>query len=201
VDSVAAVPLQHGKVGEIWLRGPHIAAGYLGDESATQHTFGGTLSNGDGPFLRTGDLAFSMDEGLYIVGRAKDTIIVRGRNYAPSDIEQLWTELTGSVRQGYAAAIQIEIGEAQHVVLVAEVKRADVRKADTTSVELLAQSLRALAMERLELGVTDLILVPEGTIPRTTSGKVQRLELARSLRAGEASWLASAGPLKNSLRL
>jgi acyl-CoA synthetase (AMP-forming)/AMP-acid ligase II len=199
VDPETGVPLPDGEVGEVWLRGPHIAVGYLDNPAATEATFGGRLDDG-GPFLRTGDLAFHAPEGYYIVSRLKDTIIVRGRNYAPSDIEHIWSEISGTVGQASCAAVELERDGSQHIVLIAEMKRGDARAASEEQVQQWAGQLRTLAMERLELGITDLILVPASAIPRTTSGKVQRRQGGRMLIDGELPILSAAGPLTQTLQ-
>ncbi|WP_313804321.1 fatty acyl-AMP ligase [Sphingobium sp.] len=198
VDPETGEPLPDGAVGEIWLRGPHIAVGYIDNDVATEATFGGRLDEG-GSFLRTGDLAFSTPEGFYIVSRLKDTIIVRGRNYAPSDIEHIWSEISATVGQASAAAVEIEIGDTQHIVLIAEVKRDEARSLSDETLQGIAGKLRTLAMERLELGITDLVMVPASAIPRTTSGKVQRKQAGRMLIDGELTVLGMAGPLAQAL--
>jgi acyl-CoA synthetase (AMP-forming)/AMP-acid ligase II len=194
VDPVTGEALPEGAVGEIWLRGPHIAKGYIDNPEATEESFGGRLDDGE-PFLRTGDLAFSTPDGFYIVSRLKDTIIVRGRNYAPSDIEHIWMDISGTVGQASAAAVEMEVDGQQHVVLVAEAKRTEARELSDARLQDLARQLRAGAMERLELAVTDLVIVTEGAIPRTTSGKVQRRKVAQMLQDGEAPVVGIAGPL------
>ncbi|MFB9051226.1 fatty acyl-AMP ligase [Sphingobium indicum] len=193
VDPETGDPLPDGAVGEIWLRGPHITAGYVDNPAATQASFG-RLDEG-GPFLRTGDLGFSTADGFYIVSRLKDVIIVRGRNHAPSDVEQIWSELSGTVGQASAAAVEIEVGDTQHIVLIAEMKRDEARSLSEEKLQDIAARLRALAMERLELAITDLAMVPASAIPRTTSGKVQRKQAGRMLMDGELTVLGVAGPL------
>ena len=193
VDPATGAALPDGAVGEIWLRGPHITAGYIDNPAATEASFG-RLDEG-APFLRTGDLGFATAEGFFIVSRLKDLIIVRGRNHAPSDVEQIWSELSGTVGQASAAAVEIEMGDTQHIVLIAEMKRDDARALSDEKVQEMAGRLRAMAMERLELAVTDLVLVSASTIPRTTSGKVQRKQAGRMLMDGELTVLAMAGPL------
>lgn len=188
-----------GHVGEIWLKGPHIGAGYLGNAEATEATFGAYLENGEGPYMRTGDLAFMGPEGCYVVGRLKDLIILRGRNYAPSDVEHIWFELSGTVGQASAAAVQIELDSEQYVVLIAEFKRVEARSLTERGIDEIAHTLRTAVMERLELAITDLVIVPEGAIPRTTSGKVQRKQVGHMLVAGELSCIGISGPLKKVL--
>jgi acyl-CoA synthetase (AMP-forming)/AMP-acid ligase II len=184
-----------GVVGEIWVQGPHIAHGYLGDDEATAETFGAFLDTGEGPFLRTGDLGFATPDGIYIVGRLKDLIILRGRKYAPSDVELIWSGISAMAGQASAAAVQIEIEGAQHVALIAECKRADVRKVTKEALEVTTQILRGAVMETLELSLTNVIIVPEGSIPRTTSGKVQRVKAAQMIMTGEIPIIRVAGPL------
>lgn len=191
--------LSHGEVGEVWLRGPHIAVGYWNDRVKTEAVFGAHLESGEGPYLRTGDLAFSEPEGFYIVGRIRDLIILRGRNFAPSDLEHIWSELTNTVGQARAAAVQVEVGDDQHVILIAEVRRSEIRNFDQASLQATAQQLRAAAMEQLDLSVTDLVMVIEGAIPRTTSGKVQRGKAAQLLVECELPIIGVAGPIESYL--
>ncbi|UZW57768.1 fatty acyl-AMP ligase [Sphingobium sp. JS3065] len=199
VDPGTGEPLPDGAVGEIWLRGPHIAAGYLNNAAATEETFGGRLDEG-GPFLRTGDLGFSTADGFFIVSRLKDVIIVRGRNYAPSDVEHIWSEISGTVEQASAAAVEMEVDGVQHIALIAELKRDEARNLSVETLRETAGKLRAIAMERLELGITDLVMVPASAIPRTTSGKVQRKQAARLLMEGELAVLGMTGPLEHNFK-
>ncbi|MEJ7934870.1 fatty acyl-AMP ligase [Sphingobium sp. AN558] len=194
VDPVTGAVLGNGPVGEIWVRGPHIAKGYIDNREATEATFHGRLDDGE-PYLRTGDLGFSTADGFYIVGRLKDAIIVRGRNYAPSDVEHIWMEMSGTVGQAIAAAVQIDVGDEQHVALVVEVSRTEAREITPEWLQGLAGKLRARAMEQLELSLTDLVMVPAGSIPRTTSGKVQRRRTADMVMNRELSIVGIAGPL------
>ena len=199
VDPATGEVLPHGAVGEVWLRGPHIAKGYIDNPEATVATFHGQLDE-RGPYLRTGDLAFSTSDGFYIVSRIKDTIIVRGRNIAPSDIEHIWSEISQTVGQASAAAVEINSGEDQHVVVIAEVKRTEARDWSSEKLQKMASELRMLAIERLELSITDLVIVSDGTIPRTTSGKVQRKQAGLMLMNGDLNIVRVAGPLAEFLR-
>ncbi len=201
VDPQSFDALPDGSVGEIWIGGPHVAEGYWQRPDATQETFGAHLSDGAGPFLRTGDLGFRDEHGFYIIGRIKDVIILRGRNYAPADVERLWSELTGRVGHVNSAAVQIERDGMEHVVLIAEIARTEIPDHDEDRIQQLARDLRAAAMERLELGVTDLVLVPQSSIPRTTSGKARRVTAGQMLAAGELPAIRIAGPLADSLPL
>lgn len=185
VDTATLAPVPAGAPGEVWVAGPHVGQGYWRNAEATRETFGARLADGRGPWLRTGDLGYLADEGIYIVGRIKDLLIVRGRNYAPSDVEQIWADVSGAVGQATAAAFELTRHGATHVVLVAEIDRV-MRHGDdfgATAARLAAQ-VRKAGVERLDLSISDIVLVGPGGVPRTTSGKVRRGEARRMLEQG-----------------
>ncbi len=196
VDPDTGRNLPTGEMGEIWLSGPHIAKGYWQRDEATQDVFGAFLSTGEGPYARTGDLGFASTDGIYVVGRISDLIIIKGRNFAPSDVELIWADISGDVGQARSAAVQIEIGDERHVVLIAERARSQLNELTESASQELALALRSMCIEQLDLGLTDLVFVAEGAIPRTTSGKVQRRKAARLLMNGELPVVCSAGPIK-----
>lgn len=201
VDAESGSVLPDGQVGEIWLAGPHVGTGYWRAPEASEATFGARLADGRGPYLRTGDLGFLRPEGLFVVGRVKDLIIVRGRNYAPSDVEQIWADATGLVGQATAAAFQIDRDGTSHTVLLAEVARAG-RLSETLADDIaeLARQVRKLAVERLELSITDLVITAPGSVPRTTSGKVRRAAARQMLETGDLPVIGGSGPLLSALR-
>lgn len=196
VDPERHVVAAPGDVGEIWLAGPHIGKGYWGRPDESKATFGALMLDGRGPFLRTGDVGFMMPEGIYVVGRIKDLLIVRGRNYAPNDIEQIWTDVTGHAGQAIAAAFQLVQDGTSHVVLVAEIERA-MRYADALDdrIAKFGAQVRKMGLDRLDLAITDLIVVAPGGIPRTTSGKVRRSATKKMLEKGELPTVGASGPL------
>lgn len=165
-----------GTTGEIWAHGDNVSAGYWHKPEETARTFGATITDPaartpSGPWLRTGDLGFICDGELFIVGRIKDLLIVRGRNHAPDDIESTVTELT----RGRVAAIAVAIDGVEQLVVVMEVKK----RGDTAEevAEYLAELRRAVtsAISNAHgLVAADLVLVAPGSIPITTSGKVRR---------------------------
>ncbi len=179
VDPDKLTELPGRAVGEIWLHGGNVSAGYWRKPEETAQTFGGVLDHPTagtptGPWLRTGDLGFMFDDELYIVGRMKDILIVRGRNLYPEDIESTVSEITG----GRSAAISVSVAQDEKLVVIAEYKK---RRADPEAAPDAADPLEALKSELASAisrvyGVTaaDLVLVPPGSLPITTSGKIRR---------------------------
>ncbi|HTL34800.1 MAG TPA: fatty acyl-AMP ligase [Kofleriaceae bacterium] len=165
VDPDTAAPLADGRVGEIWVRGPAISNGYYnrGDNSAV---FAAQLASGESPFLRTGDLGFLHEGELYISGRRKDMVIIGGRNLFPTDIEATAEAAVPTIRKGCCAAFSIERDGEEKLVLVAE---HDVAKA----VDVIREIKRAVA-EHHQVALHDVVLVTAGTLPKTSSGKLER---------------------------
>ena len=160
------------EVGEIWVSDPSVALGYWQKPDDSKATFGAYLKDtGDGPFLRTGDLGFLKDGELFVTGRIKDVIIIRGRNYYPQDIELTVERSHPALRVGHGAAFAIEMDEQERLVVVQEIERSYQQSLDID--EAIAQIREAVADEH-ELQVYAAILIQAGTIPKTSSGKLQR---------------------------
>jgi acyl transferase domain-containing protein/acyl-CoA synthetase (AMP-forming)/AMP-acid ligase II/acyl carrier protein len=171
VEPESLIELGDSQVGEIWLAGPHITQGYWEQPEASAHAFQGYIAEtGEGPFLRTGDLGFLKDGELFINGRLKDLIIIRGRNYYPQDIE--WTVQQGhsGLRAGCVAAFSVDVEGTEHLVVAAEVER----HFKSESVEEAVKAIRERIAEEHELQVFAVALLKYGKIPKTTSGKIQR---------------------------
>ena len=193
VDPDTRVENPAGMVGEIWLHGDNIANGYWRKPQQTQRTFGGQLvdpSSGTplGPWLRTGDLGVIHNGELFIIGRIKDLLIVDGRNHYPDDIEATTQEISG----GRVAAISIPDDRTERLVVIAEMKNGG------TSDEEMQQKLRTVRQQVTSaiskshgLRVADLVLVPPGSIPITTSGKIRRSSCVEVYRQDEFSRLDS----------
>jgi len=158
-------------VGEVWVRGPGVARGYLGHAEETVETFGAHLDTGEGPYLRTGDLAFLRGEELFLVGRLKDVLIIRGRNHHPQDLEWTAGQCHPALRAGCAAAFLVEQDGREQLVLAQEVSR---ESAGMPRAEELAGDIREAISEQHGLMVDVVVLVSPGAIPRTSSGKIQR---------------------------
>ncbi len=166
-------------VGEIWVRGPGVARGYHGDAARSHATFGATLAGDDEgpPHLRTGDLGYLRDGELFVVGRAKDVVIVRGRNHHAHDLERTAQAAHPSVRD--VAAFAWQVGEREGPALVVE-----LASAEADSLESIVERVRAAITREHDVEVVELALVRRGTLPKTSSGKTQRAACRAQLEAG-----------------
>jgi acyl-CoA synthetase (AMP-forming)/AMP-acid ligase II/alkylation response protein AidB-like acyl-CoA dehydrogenase/acyl carrier protein len=163
---------QTGQVGEIWVSGESIAAGYWDRPETTKETFQAYLHDtGAGPFLRTGDLGFLQDGELFITGRLKDVIILRGRNHYPQDIELTVEKSHPALRSNCNAAFEVDVAGEKRLVIAQEVERTYLRKLDIDGV---TKAIRRVVSECHELQLYGVVLLKTGSIPKTSSGKIQR---------------------------
>ncbi|MET0399701.1 MAG: condensation domain-containing protein, partial [Longimicrobiaceae bacterium] len=172
------------RVGEVWVSGPSVAQGYWGLAEATAETFGAFMAEtGEGPFLRTGDLGFLDGEGeLFVTGRLKDLIVIRGRNHYPQDIEATAVGSHAGLRPGGGAAFSVDEGGEERLVVVHEVARQATAGAD---VEEVAGAIRRAVAAEHGVQVHTVALVRPGGVPKTSSGKVQRRACRARLLAGD----------------
>lgn len=178
VDPTASAPLSDGRVGEVWVRGDSVADGYLSDPQATADHFVAVTADGDGPYLRTGDLGFLQDGELYVTGRAKDLIIVNGRNIHPQDIERI-SETTDPATGPCAAFALPDASGHEQIVLVQEIRPLHL---NGRTPAVLADLIRKRLAQELRLAVQVVIVGPM-SVPRTTSGKIQRSRTRDELRS------------------
>ena len=170
------------------MAGPSVAGGYWNQPEKTAVTFAARTADGAGPFLRTGDLGFLWQGELFVTGRVKELIIVRGRNYYPTDLEQTaWTSHPALQQYGAAAFGVSAPDETERVVLVHEVRREAVRGLEPT--EVFAAIRRAVA-DQHEVSVGAVVLVKPGQLPRTSSGKPRRQACATAFQQGGMECLA-----------
>jgi acyl-CoA synthetase (AMP-forming)/AMP-acid ligase II len=170
-DPDARIRCPEDGVGEIWVRGPSVAKGYWNQPDETERTFSARLADtGEGPFLRTGDLGFVRDGELFVTGRLKDVLVIRGRNHYPQDIEATVQAVHPALRAGCGAAFETGPDGEPRLVVVQEVDR---RCRDVDLTRLLGDIRQAVA-ERHELQVHDVQFLEPGGLPKTSSGKVQR---------------------------
>jgi fatty-acyl-CoA synthase len=164
-------------IGEVEIRGPSLSRGYFGNSEATAASFR------DGG-LRTGDLGYLADGELFVTGRKKDLIIIYGRNYEPQTIEWCIARLPGVRANGVVAFSRPGARGTEELVVACEVATGD-RDALTTSI-------RARVSDELALSVEDVVLLPSGSLPKTSSGKAQRAKTREMYLDGTLHRLATA---------
>ena len=161
------------EVGEIWVSGPSVAQGYWKRPELTEQVFRARLSDtGKGPYLRTGDLGFLRDGELFVTGRLKDLIIVHGVNHYPQDIERTMEESHSDLKPGAGGAFTVEHGGKERLVIVSEMERGKHRQVDDFSVVF--EAIRRAVSAEHEVPVEGIVLIKAGSIPKTSSGKIQR---------------------------
>jgi acyl-CoA synthetase (AMP-forming)/AMP-acid ligase II len=178
------------EVGEIWVAGPSVAQGYWGKPRETEQTFSAYLSEtGKGPFLRTGDLAFFRSGELFITGRCKDLIIIRGDNYYPNDIEMTVQDCHPELLSGRGAvfAVTPESAAAEQLVVVQEVALPRVSDVELTEI---VTAMQTATSEHHGIQADSVVLVEPMRIPTTSSGKIQRSQCRQQFLDGDLETLA-----------
>lgn len=158
-------------VGEIWLAGDHIGQGYWQQPTLSEQVFNAYTAEGDGPFLRTGDLGSLIDGELFVTGRIKDLLIIRGNNHYPQDIELTVMQATEGVQAEHTAAFTIEHDEQEKLVIVQEVQRQQQRQWPT---EEKARDIRNAVAREHGIECHAIAFIRFASIPKTSSGKIQR---------------------------
>src|SRR5689334_16209491 len=158
-------------VGEIWVKGPSVAQGYWRSTKESEETFNARIPGTDeGPFLRTGDLGFLSAGQLFITGRLKDLLIIRGQNYYPQDIELTVEQSDPCLQPGCGAAFSLEVEGEERLVVVQE---AAARKSND-EIEAIVKLISRNIVVNHELQPFAVVLIQKGTIPKTSSGKIRR---------------------------
>jgi acyl-CoA synthetase (AMP-forming)/AMP-acid ligase II len=170
VDPETGTPLPDGKVGEIVVVGPHVCDGYWGHPTSQQATF---ASDG----LHTGDLGSLVDGELYVTGRRKDMLILRGQNIYPQDIEMTMERAHPAVRPGCGIATSVSTESDEHLVLVQEVKPDALPEP-----EAVVEAIKRLVVEEHGVRPDAIVLIAPRTIQKTTSGKLRRSATAEAFR-------------------
>ncbi|HEX8706690.1 MAG TPA: fatty acyl-AMP ligase [Pyrinomonadaceae bacterium] len=189
VDPETMTACAPDRVGEIWVSGPSVARGYWNRPEESSRTFDAYLADtGEGPFLRTGDLGFLRNGDLFVTGRLKDLIIITGRNHYPQDIECTVEKSHPLLKANCSAAFSVEVAGEERLAVVAEIERprqtglkphllaAHLHTEEhlLLKVEEVQRAVRSAVAEHHEVQVHALVLLKAGTLPKTSSGKVQR---------------------------
>lgn len=179
------------QVGEIWISGPSVAKGYWNKPEETSVTFQAYIADtGEGPFLRTGDLGFMQEGMLFVTGRIKDLIIIHGRNHYPQDIELTVEQSHPAIRHGCCAAFSLDIEGKEQLIILAEMhpryrpgqgqeeetREQDVRGGSHKLVDgqAIIKTIRRAVAEEHSATVHEVVLLKAGSLPKTSSGKLQR---------------------------
>jgi acyl transferase domain-containing protein/aryl carrier-like protein len=171
VDPESRIVCGDDAIGEVWVGGDSVGDGYWRRPDATREVFGVRLASGEGSFLRTGDLAFMRGGQLYITGRLKDLIVIRGYNHYPQDVESTVEDSHPALRAGCSAAFSIDASGEERLVVVAEVERTALRSLDVDGV---VGAIKRTVAEQHDLQVHAVALLRPATLPKTSSGKLQR---------------------------
>jgi acyl-CoA synthetase (AMP-forming)/AMP-acid ligase II len=175
-------------IGEVWVAGPGIGLGYWGRPELSAETFAARTSDGDGPFLRTGDLGFLDGGQLFVTGRLKELILIRGGNYYPQDIERTACAANPALRSDGGAAFPVDVGGEERLILVHEVERSLRSSLDLS--RILGDVREAVAAE-LGVRIHAMVLIRPAGLPRTTSGKIRRGACRDLLLKGKLDVLAA----------
>jgi acyl-CoA synthetase (AMP-forming)/AMP-acid ligase II len=199
VDPATRQPCGDGRVGEIWVESPSVACGYWRRENETRDTFHGRLVGGEGPFLRTGDLGALHDGELFIAGRLKDVLIVRGFKHYPQDLEHTAERQHAAIRPGCSAAFSIDGEGGEAVVLALEVDSRQTPQLDEPAerdafLASLVDRVRAAIVDHHGIQLAAVSVLSRGAVPKTSSGKLRRRACRDAFCSGSldemARWVA-----------
>ena len=191
VDPETREPCAPGRIGEIWVRGSSVARGYWARPEDSERVFQARLAgSGEGPFLRTGDLGVLDGGELFVTGRRKDLLIIRGRNHYPQDIELTVERSDPALRPGCGASFSVEVDGEERLVVVHEFADRSGAEPVERAREAIARIRQAVA-EQHELGTHAVVLLVPGSIPKTSSGKIQRHACRTAFREGSLEEVGS----------
>ena len=183
VEPETRLALEDGQIGEVWAKGEQITAGYWNRPEESEKAFAATLADtGAGPYLRTGDLGFLVGGELFLIGRLKEIVIIRGRNHASQDIEEIVVASHAALRTGHVVAGARLRDGVEELAIAAEVERERSRALDGE--EVVTAILEAVSAT-FAITASHIVLLRPGSIPKTSSGKLKRLECRRMLAVRE----------------
>jgi acyl-CoA synthetase (AMP-forming)/AMP-acid ligase II/acyl carrier protein len=181
-------PCAPAEIGEVWIRDVSVAQGYWRREAETARSFRAQLADGTGPYLRTGDFGFLHEGELFVTGRMKELIILRGRNYYPQDIEPVAADSHPALQPGSVIAFGAERAGEERLVLVLELKRGARRE----PVEEITAAIRRAISEAFEIEADTIVLTPPLGVPKTSSGKLERQKCRQDYLNGTLRTVATA---------
>lgn len=170
VDPNSRELCKEGEEGEVWVQGLSVAAGYWNKEEENQYIFKAYTSRGLGPFLRTGDIGFVKDKELFILGRLKNLIIIRGKNYYPYDLERCIQKSHPLLAKTKGIVISQPTSQGEELIVLQEIDR---KLKDPTIIKEIFKAIKECLIDEFDLSVNDILLLIPNSLPRTTSGKFQ----------------------------
>jgi acyl-CoA synthetase (AMP-forming)/AMP-acid ligase II len=196
-NPITLAACKENEVGEILLRGAHIARGYWNKPAVSEAVFGAEVAGEAGvQYMRTGDLGFLSDGELFVTGRIKEVIIFNGSNYYPQDIEETSAGSHEAANGMRAVAFGVADADLEQITIVQELKREFLGALDTEALDHISRSIKAAVLARHGLPVKNLIYVRQNTIPKTTSGKICRGTTRKSYEAGVLDRISIAHELR-----
>lgn len=194
VDPQSRRCVPDNEIGEIWIKTPSVALGYWRQEELSRQMFNAILAdNGSSGFFRSGDLGFMRDGNLYVTGRLKELIILRGKNYAPQDIEMIALAANAAFASLQCAAFSIDDSAGEKLIVVQEVSR---RLRNGQPLEHLQADIRLALRGALTVEADDIVLVKQNSLPRTSSGKLRRTHIRALYQQRELDYLAAAADME-----
>lgn len=193
VDPETFQRCEDARIGEIWTAGPSVALGYWQRPEQTVETFQAYLANGEGPFLRTGDLGVFQDGNLFVTGRVKDMLIINGRNLYPQDIELTAEQAHPGIRAGNSVAFSLELEGAERLVILVEVHRHSRSEADVlekaeplsqANMQEIINNVRQAVADRYGIHTYKILALKPGGVLKTSSGKLRRLACREAFLQG-----------------
>jgi natural product biosynthesis luciferase-like monooxygenase protein len=178
VNPESGVPCTAGEIGEIWVSGPHVAQGYWNKGEETAEIFNKKVTGKEGSYLRTGDLGFVLASELFIAGRSRDLIVLRGRNFYPQDFEIMAAQSHEAFQSGLSAAFAVNTDAEPQLIIVQETQ------SRTLDFESACQVIRESIVEEYDISPGKIVFARSGTLPRTSSGKIRRQECKNKFLAG-----------------
>jgi acyl-CoA synthetase (AMP-forming)/AMP-acid ligase II len=181
------VPCPEDEVGEILVSSRSVGDGYWNQPEETERTFRARVrGHGERDFLRTGDLGFVFGDQLFVTGRLKDVVIIDGRNHYPHDIELTVGTSHPAIREGFCCALSVDEGDAERLVILAEIsfRQMKSRSADRAADDEVAVAVRRAITAEHGIAASDVVLLRPGTLPFTSSGKIQRMECRTRYQSG-----------------